>query len=356
MTKYTEQEVREAADWHRRDGLPSAGMLTAYADLLAAQRGWETLGVGDGSGNLFVHGPHDAIKECQRRMLAAQPVAVPDWCELVPSKEFGELMYWLDRCDDKGHLDNCSDLIEPLAAFHAAWLAMPAAEGAKAARADFRASFPLAFVTTQSGGGDYKLVLSFGTMDEMHKAHRFILGIGEPAEGAKVAQPAEVLSEWQADIPDGAADTLIDAAKVSDFHPDGSQREKLRELVRRAAFEWQARAVLAQPSEGDGLDSKIIDMAFDSYREILLKTLSESDSYGRRFVQGLITRLDKSRAALAQQPGQGAGPVAYLHYAKKKPSERLLSFNPRPTIQQRARGWVSLPLCAAIAASTKGGE
>lgn len=69
------------------------------------------------------------------------------------------------------------------------------------------------------------------------------------AEGEKVAQPAEVLSEWQADIPDGAADTLIDAAKVSDFHPDGSQREKLRELVRRAAFEGQARAVLAQPKE-----------------------------------------------------------------------------------------------------------
>lgn len=35
----------------------------------------------------------------------------------VKSAEFDELMYWLERCGDKGHLERCSDLIEPWAAF-----------------------------------------------------------------------------------------------------------------------------------------------------------------------------------------------------------------------------------------------
>lgn len=32
--------------------------------------GWVTIGVGDGTGQLFLHGPHDAIKECQRKLLS----------------------------------------------------------------------------------------------------------------------------------------------------------------------------------------------------------------------------------------------------------------------------------------------
>lgn len=47
----------------------------------------------------------------------------------------------------------------------------------------FRAEFPLAFVTTQSGGGDYKLVLSFGTATEMYRAHDFILGMVKSQAG-----------------------------------------------------------------------------------------------------------------------------------------------------------------------------
>lgn len=45
----------------------------------------------------------------------------PGWrYEDVPSAEFDDLMFWLDRCDDKGHLDNCPDLIVPMAAFNRA--------------------------------------------------------------------------------------------------------------------------------------------------------------------------------------------------------------------------------------------
>ena len=36
---------------------------------------------------------------------------------LVAVKGFDDLMYWLDRCESKGHLENCSDLIEPWANF-----------------------------------------------------------------------------------------------------------------------------------------------------------------------------------------------------------------------------------------------
>lgn len=31
----------------------------------------------------------------------------------VDSGAFDDLMYWLDRCESKGHLENCYDLVEP---------------------------------------------------------------------------------------------------------------------------------------------------------------------------------------------------------------------------------------------------
>jgi hypothetical protein len=43
--------------------------------------GWVMMGVSDGSRNLFVYGPYDAIKECQRKLTQAAglPAAVPEW-------------------------------------------------------------------------------------------------------------------------------------------------------------------------------------------------------------------------------------------------------------------------------------
>jgi hypothetical protein len=46
-----------------------------------------------------------------------EPVAIPEGFSLVAVKGFDELMYWLDRCERKGHLENCPDLIEPYEAF-----------------------------------------------------------------------------------------------------------------------------------------------------------------------------------------------------------------------------------------------
>lgn len=39
----------------------------------------------------------------------------------VPKEEFDVLMYWLERCEDKGHLENCYDLVEPFAKFAEAY-------------------------------------------------------------------------------------------------------------------------------------------------------------------------------------------------------------------------------------------
>ena len=41
----------------------------------------------------------------------------PGWKLVAVNAGFDDLMYWLNRCDEKGHLENCSDLIEPWAAF-----------------------------------------------------------------------------------------------------------------------------------------------------------------------------------------------------------------------------------------------
>jgi hypothetical protein len=36
---------------------------------------------------------------------------------IVVDQSFDDLMYWLDRCEDKGHLENCPDLVEPYSVF-----------------------------------------------------------------------------------------------------------------------------------------------------------------------------------------------------------------------------------------------
>ena len=56
----------------------------------------------------------------ERDRLKAAPVApdgVPDGFELVAVKGFDDLVYWLNRCAEKGHLEACSDLIDPWSAF-----------------------------------------------------------------------------------------------------------------------------------------------------------------------------------------------------------------------------------------------
>jgi hypothetical protein len=49
--------------------------------------------------------------------LRAQGARVPDGFKLVAVKGFDGLMYWMQRCADKGHLENCFDLVEPWASF-----------------------------------------------------------------------------------------------------------------------------------------------------------------------------------------------------------------------------------------------
>ncbi|MCP1404465.1 hypothetical protein [Achromobacter insolitus] len=39
------------------------------------------------------------------------------WKLVAVNEAFDDLMFWLDRCHDKGHLDNCYDLVAPWEAF-----------------------------------------------------------------------------------------------------------------------------------------------------------------------------------------------------------------------------------------------
>ena len=54
-----------------------------------------------------------AIEQAEKQ----KPMLIPNGFELVAVKGFDDLMYWLDRCGRKGHLENCPDLIEPYEAF-----------------------------------------------------------------------------------------------------------------------------------------------------------------------------------------------------------------------------------------------
>jgi hypothetical protein len=61
------------------------------------------------------HATITAIKQAQTAPV--QEPLIPDGWSLVAVKGFDDLMYWLDRCERKGHLENCPDLIEPYEAF-----------------------------------------------------------------------------------------------------------------------------------------------------------------------------------------------------------------------------------------------
>ena len=55
----------------------------------------------------------DAIKEALAQP-EQEPVTLPENKKLIlVDSSFDDLMYWLERCESKGHLENCADLIEP---------------------------------------------------------------------------------------------------------------------------------------------------------------------------------------------------------------------------------------------------
>jgi hypothetical protein len=61
----------------------------------------------------------EALVRADERALAApvQEPVIPEGFSLVAVRGFDELMYWLNRCERKGYLENCPDLIEPYEAF-----------------------------------------------------------------------------------------------------------------------------------------------------------------------------------------------------------------------------------------------
>ena len=63
--------------------------------------------------------PYDVLKaqDAIKKALAQpeqEPVALPEGKRLIlVDGSFDDLMFWLDRCEDNGHLENCPDLVPP---------------------------------------------------------------------------------------------------------------------------------------------------------------------------------------------------------------------------------------------------
>ena len=76
-----------------------------------------------------------AIKQALAAPTVQEPVALEGGKRLiVVDQSFDDLMYWLDRCEDKGHLENCPDLVEPWSAFqYEIYTTPPAAQPAQPA-------------------------------------------------------------------------------------------------------------------------------------------------------------------------------------------------------------------------------
>lgn len=60
----------------------------------------------------------EMLQEIKSLKVYQEPVALGSGKRLiVVDQSFDDLMYWLDRCEYKGHLENCPDLVEPWGAF-----------------------------------------------------------------------------------------------------------------------------------------------------------------------------------------------------------------------------------------------
>jgi len=86
----------------------------------------------------FIHSHSDTQMDAYARQCVAYYIAkqakaavVPEGWKLVAvNPAFDDLMFWLDRCERKGHLENCSDLCEPWSMFEYEHIAAaPAQEG-----------------------------------------------------------------------------------------------------------------------------------------------------------------------------------------------------------------------------------
>lgn len=367
MTKYTEQQVREFAESVEADGdNRMAGMLTAFADLLAAQpvavpdagealdAAIEWISNVPHGDNCYLDDSHPSYPgqcHCGKDSILSYLLDVSDGQPAAALQDVPlEIQQALSKVD-------MFDLYEE----------SPAAEGAK------EPTYSSTQATKCAGCGQHKhtplridAMGGYVCLTCIDKELERLLA--HSAEGAKAAQPCktcngvgmvgghvgqtpESFDYVSEPCPDCTPPSAQPAEVLSDDPMAGLSEEHMEFF----------RIVCAMPGyKLNGGQAWSKDGA-PLWEELERRGLIESvGSYKWR---NLTTpevlkdaRIAKLETALAQQQGRDAGPVAYLHYAKKKPSERLLSFNPRPTIQQRARGWVSLPLCAAIAASTKDGE
>ena len=85
--------------------------LRAEVERLRAER-QASLGVGDGSGQLIVHGKYDSIKECQRKLLAGEAAErrVAAALELAEKWEDKAADSWGEDKDDAARQQCCDEL------------------------------------------------------------------------------------------------------------------------------------------------------------------------------------------------------------------------------------------------------
>ena len=85
--------------------------LRAEVERLRAER-QASLGVGDGSGQLIVHGKYDSIKECQRKLLAGEAAErrVAAALELAQKWEDKAADSWGEDKDDAARQQCCDEL------------------------------------------------------------------------------------------------------------------------------------------------------------------------------------------------------------------------------------------------------
>jgi hypothetical protein len=82
----------------------------------------------EGAGGTLVQPVQEqvAILAIEEALALQEPVALPDGKRLIlVDGTFDDLMFWLDRCEGKGHLERCYDLVEPWANFDYAPYTLP---------------------------------------------------------------------------------------------------------------------------------------------------------------------------------------------------------------------------------------
>lgn len=149
---------------------------------------------------------------------------------------------------------------------------MPAQQQAEPVGDGESIDFPIAFLTTESGGGKYKLVLSFASLTDLHKGHDRILSAIKHRQPSVQQQAEPVARDVQLPIAEksfGAWDGLESIDELPDGTALYAQPPAVDVPDGYALVPIEPTAEMLDAAQREWLDCAGADPSYDIYMAVV---------------------------------------------------------------------------------------